>query len=586
MPSALCDKCGRCLEGGLVEAGGKGPPCTVINGDPCVFCIKIAELKSKISVTKVHLDELEAELSRVHTAANAVHDPFHRLPVELVTQIIYLCGTDPLKYPRSTWNVQPLSFGNVCRGWRNIIYNSPTLWTKLDIAILHCLNNAYSDNIRPNFSIPRLWLARARALPLDVGIRFICPTSQLGYDEFEELYAILREQAAQWKIARFWYLPRDMIRLWFSTPSPRIDSILEKLTISVEDCGDTSEEDDEENCILLAHHSPSNICLLHFYPSFVNLDWSKLTSITVKPYRFCFQEIYNLFKTAPALHYFHVSCRRVEYIDVLFEVPEPFHHLRLRQLFIEVLPEPEEQYQFENYDPFNYTDSLAIDKLLRSIRLPALVSFSFEGRCDLSSSPLQELFRESGSPIKNLTLSNLPFRHDYFNEEAILDLFTTTPYLEALTIKQSKPRDEPCLTTRFFSQFASTTSLPFPLLPSLQTFAYTARRSYPWTTLEDIARRLQLGPLNEVELEIIGTPDAWEYGYLPDYIDREIAQRLSASSVKGLTIKDWPFGNDFILESLRVNRGSEEGVDEDEDVLSIASSAGNPAQDKSEVEGA
>lgn len=61
--------------------------------------------------------------------SRSLHCPIHLLPIEVLCRIFRMCNPNN-DFKRPTQNSVPLIFGQVCRYWRDIAWNEPTLWTR------------------------------------------------------------------------------------------------------------------------------------------------------------------------------------------------------------------------------------------------------------------------------------------------------------------------------------------------------------------------------------------------------------------------------------------------------------------------
>lgn len=113
----------------------------LLSEDATIFQNEAAVLQKDVAKLKARMDALIVELSALHvqhTAAshalqqrNSVHAPIHRLPDEVILHIFRLCIPDIVD--DSCLDVQGVRFRifRVCRWWRDIATNSPSLWAVL-----------------------------------------------------------------------------------------------------------------------------------------------------------------------------------------------------------------------------------------------------------------------------------------------------------------------------------------------------------------------------------------------------------------------------------------------------------------------
>lgn len=119
--------------------------------------------------TPTHLDDMtSASASCDHQVVKVVPDsyrydlshltPIDRLPVELLIEIFVLCAMDP-----DFDGLAPITIHQVCRGWKDIVVDSPQVWQ------YPSLNDRRSQNaIRTQ---AQTWLSRSKNLLLDITIQ-------------------------------------------------------------------------------------------------------------------------------------------------------------------------------------------------------------------------------------------------------------------------------------------------------------------------------------------------------------------------------------------------------------------------------
>ena len=94
----------------------------------------------------------------------------HRLPVELKNHIFEL-----LLPPRDEWGeipdtqrtVMPTYLASICRGWRDIAWSDPFLWSTAHIAL------GRSDSTPDPFNFVHDWIQRSQTLPLTFHIQVV-----------------------------------------------------------------------------------------------------------------------------------------------------------------------------------------------------------------------------------------------------------------------------------------------------------------------------------------------------------------------------------------------------------------------------
>ncbi|EAU87029.1 hypothetical protein CC1G_12302 [Coprinopsis cinerea okayama7 len=122
---------------------------------------KLEELKRE-----VHLLELGTNLLK------SAQSPFRRIPPEILCRILaHVCATEGMVVAPShrSRRAPPWNIGAVCKHWRDVVYSTPGLWTRLTIqsAELVMYGKRHSGSLPPKFMDSLL----AGSLPLFVDIQ-------------------------------------------------------------------------------------------------------------------------------------------------------------------------------------------------------------------------------------------------------------------------------------------------------------------------------------------------------------------------------------------------------------------------------
>ncbi|KAJ6536780.1 hypothetical protein DFH09DRAFT_93389 [Mycena vulgaris] len=155
---------------------------------------RLAELDAQIVEQKLVLDELERKRTATvgELYATAAY-PVLTLPVEITADIFIRCLPDPPPFPcpfdedsismgHELRTTAPLILLGVCRVWRDIALDTPTLWSTLNIRFDAFTNSVASE---PGLieSFIDLWLGRAGNRPLSISLS---ATRELTQDEDQD----------------------------------------------------------------------------------------------------------------------------------------------------------------------------------------------------------------------------------------------------------------------------------------------------------------------------------------------------------------------------------------------------------------
>ncbi|KAI5834638.1 hypothetical protein K523DRAFT_60566 [Schizophyllum commune Tattone D] len=133
----------------------------------------LRDLSAEIALLTDALSRLKEQKKRVnsqlHVCTSAIHSPIRALPADVMCDILSLAVVRaPWDPPQNMERSSPtarslLRLTHVCRGWRQAMHDMPFLWREL----LLSWNLLEKDVCTRHF---RLWLARARDLPLSFAI--------------------------------------------------------------------------------------------------------------------------------------------------------------------------------------------------------------------------------------------------------------------------------------------------------------------------------------------------------------------------------------------------------------------------------
>lgn len=124
------------------------------------------EVEIARTTNKAVVDSLVNQRHELHVkvdAYKAVLAPARRLPPEILGEILLHCIEDGVPIVPSA-RQPPLLFCQICSFWRNVALEQSALWRNIRIFL-----NARNEAQR--YKMLRIWLDRAKSLPLDIDIR-------------------------------------------------------------------------------------------------------------------------------------------------------------------------------------------------------------------------------------------------------------------------------------------------------------------------------------------------------------------------------------------------------------------------------
>jgi hypothetical protein len=112
----------------------------------------------RIEVLREQLIEKKSRIKRSMTFHRKFASPLSNLPVELLSRIFVNCL--PAAYESSvSRELAPLLLTRICRRWRGVAVNMPSLWCMLSVCYRHWEEESFRY---------RLWLKRSQGLPLSI----------------------------------------------------------------------------------------------------------------------------------------------------------------------------------------------------------------------------------------------------------------------------------------------------------------------------------------------------------------------------------------------------------------------------------
>jgi hypothetical protein len=159
----------------------------------CQICKAVAKLDNEINQVLDALRRLIPKRCDLRSEQNRAHDPMYRLPVELKNHIFELLL--PLwdewgEIPRTQRTIMPSYWASICRGWRDIVWSNPFLWSTMHIVLGS--SNSTSD---PSSFLCN-WTLRSRTLPLTFHIQVVDRTER-GVEQSRTALAPVLEVMSQ-----------------------------------------------------------------------------------------------------------------------------------------------------------------------------------------------------------------------------------------------------------------------------------------------------------------------------------------------------------------------------------------------------
>ncbi|THV06639.1 hypothetical protein K435DRAFT_848721 [Dendrothele bispora CBS 962.96] len=184
----------------------------------------IDNLKVTLSFLNEEQKALEHLLDDHKSLLHSANLPLQQyVPAEIWTQIFVACLPDE-EYIKWTPDFPPFILGRVCSSWRNIVTNTPQLWTSLDIQIFE------KPNWRSKFF---LFLSRSGELPLRLSLQWsITEFSPKPRNYFGAYIPELVNSSAHRLQSLKLSIPQEYLNAFFSEDSDRVFPLLKVLEVA------------------------------------------------------------------------------------------------------------------------------------------------------------------------------------------------------------------------------------------------------------------------------------------------------------------------------------------------------------------
>ncbi|KAF8876215.1 hypothetical protein CPB84DRAFT_417724 [Gymnopilus junonius] len=430
-----------------LRKGKLGIPCPMSNDELCAPCTKLKKLEAKILKAKKTLDDLLEQHRETRSQANSAHDfTIHRAPIEIVSMIFQL--SLPIIPPGGILSVKeyerasPLVLGAVCRYWRKVAWSTPQLWS------LIAIRTGHGSNMGVLVKVAREWLDRSGTLPVSIGLHISRRPEE--YPEWSDSYyalcELVNEHSNRWQMLDI-RVPGSLFpRFHGHWENPPLQSLRlydlyrgAKLKFDVNNL----------------KPSPKELVLDHVLPKSVEIEWNRLTRVTVVAVDLA--DCIWILRHTPHLRYYEIK-------DILQRSApngDSIVHDRLQQLVLEC-------------------EHSISGIFLRSVAFPALESFHSIGQRQLPSDYISSMLIRSSSPsLKEIVIDSANVDHDN-----IVSIVRTVPTLQRLEIRAMRDKaPSPDALLRLLASTSITNPQDQEFLPAL-------RFPTSITQADDLSKRL------------------------------------------------------------------------------------------------
>ncbi|KAJ7712875.1 hypothetical protein B0H16DRAFT_1623324 [Mycena metata] len=377
--------------------GTPGPPedRAHASGRPsaAVLRARLAGIDAEMDQLKVRLDELAVQHESVSAALVSLTSPILALP-STITAEIFLRLADS-SHVFGLWTIStcgPLLVARVCKAWREIALNTPSLWTQIEFwlppnASPRAKSLAYKSFLES-------WLPRACGQPLALDL---ISRGQNYTAENDDILPVLASSSTQWQALKTWLplsFPSDTIR-------GRIP-LLRKLEIGLPESVYSHEPWASNPPISGFADAPQlrEVHLSRFTLPLIRLPWAQLT--TLDCHGQSNSHCVEILQYTPYLETFVVYTP--EPLSVMYPEDEDLEDLEADNT---------ESISLGGVVRLDHLHTLEFSKLqqsltlLDSLRFPALTRLTLAGGIDLSFIPtLLTFIARSGCSLRSFSVSS------------------------------------------------------------------------------------------------------------------------------------------------------------------------------------
>ncbi|KDR78752.1 hypothetical protein GALMADRAFT_244302 [Galerina marginata CBS 339.88] len=348
----------------------------------CIPCVEMELLEERISETKTALKKMLKRHAELRARMNRAHNPIiHRLPPELPSYIFELCvplnntSTSPMT---DIERCAPLIIGAVCRGWRQIAWSTPRIWTFISIFL-------ESQKFPVRYELAREWLNRSGQLPLTIHITAPATISPSLDSRLGPMIEFINQHSSRWKELHLTVPPRFVSRFCGDSGGApvlhtlKLQYMLPNLFCDIPD----------KNPFSLKHGKPmpSNVSISYFCSRGVDIEWGYITHLFLGS--ISLTECISVLKSAPRLIHYALS-------DV--SIPSSPPHRPHKPIVHQVLRELDVSTNFRCW----------VGLFFEAVTLPGLESISMclqKNDVRLSTDAFISLVKRSCADLKSLSIS-------------------------------------------------------------------------------------------------------------------------------------------------------------------------------------
>ncbi|KDR78756.1 hypothetical protein GALMADRAFT_137766 [Galerina marginata CBS 339.88] len=490
----------------------------------CTPCVEMELLEERIFETKIALEKMLKRHTELRARMNRSHNPIiHRLPPELPSYIFELCV--PINSPSTSSMIDielcaPLIIGAVCRGWRQIAWSTPRIWTFISILL-------EPQKFPVRYELAREWLNRSGQLPLTIHITAPATISPSLDSHFGPMIEFINQHSSRWKELHLTVPPRFVSRFCGDSGGAPVLHTL-KLQYMLPNL--LSSRDIPENPFSLKHGKPmpSNVSISKFCSRGVDIEWGYITHLSLGSINLT--ECISVLKLAPRLIHYALSDVRKLSIPP-YRPHKPIVHQVLRELDVST----------------NFRCWVGL--FFEAVTLPGLESISTclpKNDVRLSTDAFISLIKRSCADLKSLSISYKA--SGQFQE--LHRLLRETPSLLHFNLQGTSGDlflfDNICQLLADSPLDKNDPDIADPFLPTLESICFTLAGVNPfnsWDLLPDIFDIHSLHRRPICKVQIFTKRNRHEPFGPPEFINRDSVIRLleltQAGAILDFRVRDY-----------------------------------------------
>ena len=276
------------------------PPAPICNNVSCQICVEVAKIDEEVDQIVATLARLRDRHDELLSEQNRTHDLVLRLPLELKSHIFELVLPTREEWDRGLKGRMPPHLTSICKGWRDIAWSIPVLWSTIPIVLGK--TSTYDSSL---VKFVHKWILRSRNLPLTLHIQLSnfrtgCKKSE---KQLFDVFEVMSRYPNQWRSLSL-EIPYSLLHIFHDGVSDFQSHLLTIRRLGIR-CTDDREDIDQPIPPSNAKMNPEEIEIYGLSFQSLHLSWNHLTSVTVGDWDL--GDVTQLFQHASQMTYCNIS---------------------------------------------------------------------------------------------------------------------------------------------------------------------------------------------------------------------------------------------------------------------------------------